>query len=40
MLPPKSACHAACLAHMHTRLAAARAGMAAAQESSNSENQE
>ena len=37
MLPPKPACHAACLAYVHTRLAAARAGMAAAQESSNSE---
>jgi hypothetical protein len=33
----KSDCHAACLAYVHTRLAAARAGMAAAQESSNSE---
>jgi len=37
LLPPKPACHAACLAAVHERLAAARAGMAAAQESSNSE---
>ncbi|AMR27892.1 3-oxoacyl-ACP synthase [Hymenobacter psoromatis] len=37
MLPPKPACHAACLAYVHARLDAARAGMAAAQESSNSE---
>ncbi|MGI4834462.1 MAG: hypothetical protein ACRYFK_13485 [Janthinobacterium lividum] len=36
-LPPKAACYAACLAYVHERLAAARAGMAAAQESSNSE---
>ena len=36
-LPPKPACHAACLAHVQTRLDAARAGMAAAQQSSNSE---
>ena len=37
MLPPKPACYAACLAHLQARLAAARADMAAAQESSNSE---
>ena len=37
MLPPKSACYAACLTHVRMRLEAARAGMAAAQESSNSE---
>ena len=37
LLPPKTACHATCLTHVHERLAAARAGMAAAQESSNSE---
>jgi transcription elongation GreA/GreB family factor len=37
MLPPKSACYAACLAHLRMRLEAARAGMADAQESSNSE---
>ena len=37
MLPPKPACYAACIAHVHTRLDAARAGMATAQESSNSE---
>ena len=36
-LPLKPACHAACLAYVHERLAAARAGMAAAQEASNSE---
>ena len=36
-LPPKPACYAACLAYVHLRLDAARAGMAAAQESSNSE---
>ena len=36
-LPPKPACHAACLAYVHLRLEAARAGMAAAQASSNSE---
>lgn len=36
-LPPKPALFAACLAHLHTRLEAARAGMQAAQESSNSE---
>lgn len=35
--PPKPALHAACLAYVQRRLAAARAGMAAAQESSNSE---
>ena len=34
---PKPTLHAACLAYVHTRLDAARAGMAAAQESSNSE---
>ena len=33
----KAAFHAACLAYVQQRLAAARAGMAAAQESSNSE---
>ena len=33
----KPACYAACLAYVQTRLDAARAGMAAAQESSNSE---
>ncbi len=33
----KPACYAACLAYVHMRLDAARAGMAAAQESSNSE---
>ncbi|RZK63246.1 MAG: 3-oxoacyl-ACP synthase [Hymenobacter sp.] len=33
----KPACYAACLAYVHARLDAARAGMAAAQESSNSE---
>ena len=37
VLLPKPACHAACLAYVHERLAAARAGMAAAQASSNSE---
>lgn len=38
MLPlSKPACYAACLAYVHARLDAARAGMAAAQESSNSE---
>jgi transcription elongation GreA/GreB family factor len=37
MMPPKSACLAACLTYVQTRLDAARAGMAAAQESSNSE---
>ena len=37
MMLSKPNCHAACLAYVHTRLAAARAGMAAAQESSNSE---
>ena len=36
-LPAKPACYAACLAHVHTRLEAARAGMAAAQQASNSE---
>ncbi|QKG58088.1 3-oxoacyl-ACP synthase [Hymenobacter sp. BRD128] len=36
-LPPKTAFHAACLAYLQLRLDAARAGMAAAQESSNSE---
>ena len=36
-LLPKAACYAACLAYVQMRLAAARAGMAAAQESSNSE---
>jgi transcription elongation GreA/GreB family factor len=35
--PPKPALHAACLAYVQLRLDAARAGMAAAQESSNSE---
>ena len=35
--PTKPACYAACLAYVHARLDAARAGMAAAQESSNSE---
>jgi hypothetical protein len=34
---PKPALHAACLAYVQLRLDAARAGMAAAQESSNSE---
>ena len=37
MLFSKIECYAACLAAVHERLAAARAGMAAAQESSNSE---
>lgn len=37
MIPSKSDYHAACLAYVQQRLAAARAGMAAAQESSNSE---
>lgn len=37
LLPPKPAFHAACLAYVQLRLDAARAGMAAAQESSNSE---
>ena len=37
LLPAKKALHAACLAYVHARLAAARAGMQAAQESSNSE---
>jgi len=37
MLPSKPALYVACLAYVHERLAAARAGMAAAQESSNSE---
>ena len=37
MIPSKSDCHAACLAYVQQRLTAARAGMAAAQESSNSE---
>ncbi|MVN76154.1 3-oxoacyl-ACP synthase [Hymenobacter sp. HMF4947] len=37
MPSPKIALHAACLAYVQLRLDAARAGMAAAQESSNSE---
>ncbi len=37
LLPAKSAFHAACLTSVQLRLDAARAGMAAAQESSNSE---
>ncbi len=37
MHTPKPALHAACLAYVQTRLDTARAGMAAAQESSNSE---
>ncbi len=36
-MSPKPALHAACLAYVQLRLDAARAGMAAAQESSNSE---
>ncbi len=36
-MPAKPALHAACLAYVQLRLDAARAGMAAAQESSNSE---
>ena len=36
-MSPKTSFHAACLAYVHLRLDAARAGMAAAQESSNSE---
>jgi len=36
-MTPKPALHAACLAYVQLRLDAARAGMAAAQESSNSE---
>jgi transcription elongation GreA/GreB family factor len=36
-MSPKTSFHTACLAHLQLRLDAARAGMAAAQESSNSE---
>lgn len=36
-LPPKASCYAACLAYVQQRLAAARAGVAAAQEAANAD---